>query len=349
MDPRRGRRRAATSVARRACAAATRPPPHRGGSARAPALWRRATPRARPGSAAARRRDRRARRRRRRAASQRDSAIARSLVCAGHRANAASASSGWPVSSSTWPRRRCASASVGSSVTPADRRSAPYRQAVRPLLPPPLLRGCPAGRRWLRRARWAPRAPRAASRAPARTSGSRGKRCCARASGAWICGRSPRSCSSQTESSVTNWLAWARRAICGSGPAASAPRTPGRRLSRGRVIGDVPAGAASSCLHQVDELERELSMRFGDVAAILGLGLDRRVDVQRRRRRHRRRPRLEDALELGRLLGPGAPAVGDAAEHLAGQLAQILAGAIAEPRGRIARHVGDRLGLIAGW
>ena len=34
------------------------------------------------------------------------------------------------------------------------------------------------------------------------TSGSCGKRCCARASGAWICGRSPRSCSSQIESSV---------------------------------------------------------------------------------------------------------------------------------------------------
>ena len=104
-----------------------------------------------------------------------------------------------------------------------------------PAPPAATSRGCPAGRRWLRPARSARRAPRAAIRARARPADPAGKRCCARASGAWICGRSPRSCSSQTESSVTSWLAWARRAICGSGPVCG-------RTGERRSIGDSRSG-----------------------------------------------------------------------------------------------------------
>ena len=129
-----------------------------------------------------------------------------------------------------------------------------------------------------------------------------------------------------------------------------------RRAGERRAIGDARPGDRRACrgrrrqlrLHQIDQLERQLAMRLGDVAAILGLRLDRGVDVQRGGGRHRRGPRLEDALELLRLLGAGAAAVGDAAQHLAGQVAQILAGAIAQAGRRIRGHVGDGLGLIAG-
>jgi hypothetical protein len=89
-------------------------------------------------------------------------------------------------------------------------------------------------------------------------------------------------------------------------------------------------------------------MRLGDVGAIVGLRLEGGVDVQRRGGRHRRAPRLEDPPELLRLLGTGAAAIGDAAQHLASQVAQILPGAIAQARRRVRGHVGDGLGLIAG-
>ena len=121
---------------------------------------------------------------------------------------------------------------------------------------------------------------------------------------------------------------------------------------RGRAIGEAPADARNRgrqlALHQIDQLQRQLAMGLGDVATILGLGLDRGIDVQRGRGRHRRTPRLEDALELGRLLGAGAPAVGGAAQHLARQVAQILAGTVAQAGRRIRGHVGDGLGPIAG-
>jgi hypothetical protein len=120
-------------------------------------------------------------------------------------------------------------------------------------------------------------------------------------------------------------------------PVAQARPRDRRRAGRGRQLR----------LHQVNELEGDLAMRLGDIATIDGLRLDRGVDVERRRGRHRRRPGLEDALELGRLLRPRLAAVGHSTKHLAGEIAQILAGSVAQPGGRVVRHVGDRLRLIA--
>jgi hypothetical protein len=79
------------------------------------------------------------------------------------------------------------------------------------------------------------------------TSGSLGKRCCACASGAWICGRSPRSCSSPDREQ--------RDQLAGPGaPRDLRVRAGLRRAGERRAIGDarsaigeVPAaGAASS-------------------------------------------------------------------------------------------------------
>jgi hypothetical protein len=83
-------------------------------------------------------------------------------------------------------------------------------------------------------------------------------------------------------------------------------------------------------------------MRFGDVAAILGLGLIAvstcSAAAAARRAQPRGPARTRPASRRGRA------AVGGAAQHLARQVAQILAGAIAQAGRRDARrHVGDRL------